>query len=169
METLLTMDLGWTQSAVTRFERPLLAYVRRMLGDAERSRDVVQDTFLQLCRQSRSDVEPKLAPWLFAVCRRRVIDILRQQNTERRMTATVELSDYGMETKAYETVENRDTSQVLMLHLEDLPDQQREAVLLKFQQGFSYKEIADVMELSVSHVGVLLHTAIKTLRERMSD
>ena len=62
METPVTIDAGWTQTAVVRFERPLLAYVRRMLGDAERSRDVVQDTFLQLCRQNRTEIEPRLAP-----------------------------------------------------------------------------------------------------------
>ena len=45
------------------------------------------------------------------------------------------------------------------------PASQQEAVRLRFLQSFSYREIAGVMGLTESHVGVLLHTAIKTLRQ----
>ena len=50
--------------------------------------------------------------------------------------------------------------------LATLTDKQRQAVLLKFSGGLSYREIAEVMALSVSHVGVLLHTALGRLRAR---
>ena len=70
----------WVLDAVTQYERPLLAYVRRLFGDEHRGFDVVQDAFLQLLKQVRAEVEPRLAPWLFAVCRRRVVDILRKEN-----------------------------------------------------------------------------------------
>lgn len=46
----------------------------------------------------------------------------------------------------------------------ELPLREREAVLLKFGGGLSYREIADVMQLSVSNVGFILHTALKTIR-----
>ena len=39
----------WIQEAVDRFEWPLIQYVHRLLGDRERARDVVQDSFLRLC------------------------------------------------------------------------------------------------------------------------
>src|SRR5215211_6326161 len=76
----MATDPDWIVAVARRYERPLLAYVRRLLGDPDRGRDVVQDAFLQLCRQPRAEVEPRLAPWLFAVCRRRVVDILRKEN-----------------------------------------------------------------------------------------
>ena len=40
---------------------------------------------------------------------------------------------------------------------------------LKFQNGLSYKEIAHITNLSVTNVGFLIHTAIKTLRQRMTE
>ena len=49
----------------------------------------------------------------------------------------------------------------------DLSENQREVVRLKFQTGLSYREISDVTGLSVSNVGFLLHTAIKTLRQNL--
>ena len=45
-----------------------------------------------------------------------------------------------------------------------LPLQQRELIHLKFEAGLSYKQIAEAMRMSVSNVGVQLHTAIQTLR-----
>ena len=52
--------------------------------------------------------------------------------------------------------------------LETLPLRQREVVHLKFSEGLSYKQIGAVCDTSVSNVGFLLHTALKTLRERLS-
>jgi RNA polymerase sigma factor (sigma-70 family) len=166
-----SLDREWVLEAVRRHERPLLAYVGRMLGDADRGRDVVQDAFLQLCKQPRTEVEPKLAPWLYAVCRRRVVDILRK---ERRMvlgsaaaSAVMETAP-GRERNPAEAAEARDDTRAALACLEQLPAQQQEAVRLKFQQQFSYREIGEVMGLSESHVGVLLHQALKTLRHRLA-
>jgi RNA polymerase sigma-70 factor (ECF subfamily) len=53
--------------------------------------------------------------------------------------------------------------------VKQLNDRQQEAIRLKFQSGLSYKEIAEVMDITVNHVGVLLHNAIKTIREKLSN
>jgi len=162
----MATDRDWIRAAAQRYERPLLAYVHRLLGDVERSRDVVQDAFLQLCKQPRKDLEARVAPWLFAVCRRRAIDILRK---EKRMIAThddvAEPMAKGMEPS--QTAELHETTRLVLAHLADLPPNENEAVRLRFHQQFSYREIAEVMGLSESHVGVLLHTALKTLRKSL--
>ena len=69
---------------------------------------------------------------------------------------------------AAQAEQNENTQQALRL-LESLPANQKEVVRLKFQSGLSYKEISRVTNLSVSNVGFLIHTAIKTLREQMQD
>ena len=154
-------DRAWIAAAVGRFERPLLAYVRGLLNDRHRGRDVVQEAFLELCRASRSEVEPKLAAWLFTVCRRRVLDILRK---EQRMTSLT-IEPPGARPGPAERTETADAAAAVLARLADLPPTQQEAVRLRFLQSFSYREIAGVMGLTESHVGVLLHTAIKTLRQ----
>jgi RNA polymerase sigma-70 factor (ECF subfamily) len=52
--------------------------------------------------------------------------------------------------------------------LGDLPANQQEAIRLKFQHELSYKQIAEVTQLSVSNVGFLIHTGLKTLRQRLN-
>jgi RNA polymerase sigma-70 factor (ECF subfamily) len=48
--------------------------------------------------------------------------------------------------------------------IDRLPPNQQEVVRLKFQNGFSYKEISRITELSVGNVGFLIHTAVARLR-----
>ena len=68
-----------------------------------------------------------------------------------------------------ETVEAGDLSRAVLDRLSKFPPSQQEAVRLKFLQQFSYREIAEVMGLSESHVGVLVHTAIKKLRQAFAE
>ena len=162
----MATDREWILAAVRRYERPLLGYVRGFLGEAERSRDVVQDAFLQLCRQSprkQKAIEPRLAAWLFALCRNRALDVLRK---EKRMIAAPALAEEPT-AEADDTAEFEDSARAVREQLARLPQQQGEAVRLKFEHSFSYREIGEVMGLSESHVGVLLHHAMKTLRERL--
>jgi RNA polymerase sigma factor (sigma-70 family) len=116
---------------------------------------------------SRSVIEPKLGPWLFTVVRRRIIDCLRKEN---RMTGLDHAPTIASprERGPAEIAEVNDSAKHLILKMQTLPAQQHEAVRLKFQNQFSYREIADVMGLSESHVGVILHQALKSLRAAMT-
>lgn len=63
--------------------------------------------------------------------------------------------------------ETRESADAALAALEDLPALQREALRLKFSGELSYKQIAQTMGKSVTHVGVLIHEGLKTLRERL--
>ena len=63
--------------ALERYERPLISYAKTITGDLESARDAVQETFLRLSRQDLAALEPRLAPWLFFVCRNCAVDHLR--------------------------------------------------------------------------------------------
>ncbi len=161
-------DRNWLQVVIDGFEVRLLRYAARLTGDLERGRDVVQETFLRLCREPSVAGGNYLGQWLFTVCRRLAIDVRRK---ETRMSAqlhgdavcdvTAEAASSGME-------RTDELGQVLRL-LNTLPPNQQEVVRLKFQEEMSYKQIAAITQLSVTNVGYLLHTAVKTLRENVTQ
>ena len=62
---------------------------------------------------------------------------------------------------------NDSAAQVLGL-VERLPANQQEVIRLKFQSGLSYREISRVTGLTVSHVGVLIHTGLKSIRIKLN-
>jgi RNA polymerase sigma-70 factor (ECF subfamily) len=162
------IDERWLRATIERFEAPLIRYAMRMTGDLDRARDVVQETFLRLCRDSSIAASDHLAQWLFTVCRRLAIDVRRKETrmtTHHEGTAVCDLPARNP-TGGIEHAEQFD--RVLEL-LVALPANQQEVVRLKFQEGLPYKAISEITGLSVSNVGYLLHTAVKTLRERISQ
>jgi len=155
----------WIQSAVLEFEAPLILYAARILGDIDRARDVVQETFLRLCRQNHSDVSPHLLEWLYSVCRNRALDLLRRQRTRRAsLLAPTVACKIAPPAKL---IEDRDLAARIINMLDTLPENQRAVITLKFQGGLSYKEISGQTGLSVSNVGFLIHTGLKTLRRAL--
>ena len=159
-------ELEWIQDALARYEQPLLRFAMQWVGRAH-AEDIVQDTFLALCKVQRPEIEQRLAPWLFVVCMNRARDLLREHrrlsplDDEKHMTHP----DSGPSHHA----ERKQSIGRVQAAIEQLPAKQREVLILKFSAGMSYREIAEVTELSVDHVGVLLHFAIKGIRKQLGE
>jgi RNA polymerase sigma factor (sigma-70 family) len=159
----------WVRAALRQYEGPLIRYAAQITGDLDRARDVVQDTFLKLCAESPARLDSHLKEWLFTVCRNRALDVLRKEQRMKPIDqAELEASASREPSPAIQAEQNESSRQALRL-LDSLPTNQQEVVRLKFQGGLSYKEISHVTNLSVSNVGFLIHTAIKTLRQQMQD
>ncbi len=150
------------RAALERYERPLITYACGIAGDLDSARDAVQETFLRLSRQDVTKLEPRLAPWLFFVCRNCALDHRRK---------VVRFADGGVDEEFAdsrplpdaEAGTTEDWARLRKL-VGELPEQQRDVVILKFDGGLSYAEIAEATRLSVSNVGYQLHHAIRTLR-----
>lgn len=144
-------------------EARLLRYARRIVSDAARARDVVQDTFLSLARQpAEPDLRPRLAPWLFTVCRRKALNQIRAEARNTPLDEERPMPSPDADPAA-RLLQSEDREHLLGL-VAGLPQIQREVVRLRYQEGFSYQEISDITEHTVGHVGVLLHTALQNLR-----
>lgn len=143
---------------------PLTRYAARLLGDADRARDVVQDAFLKLMAQPPGAVDGHVVEWLFTVCRHRALDILRKEGRMKRFEEGQAERVRAPEPRPGRLLEHEETRAAILQLIDHLPHHQQEVVRLKFQNGFSYKEIARITELSVSNVGFLIHTAVRRLR-----
>ena len=73
------------------------------------------------------------------------------------------------EPTAAEALERHDEHSRVMRLIGELPERHRELVAMRFAGGLSYKEIAGVTGLSETNVGFILHTALKTLKRRLSE
>jgi RNA polymerase sigma-70 factor (ECF subfamily) len=149
----------WIVDALDLYEDALIRYATWVLRDSELAREVVQETFLRLCREEQTKVGGYVAQWLFTVCRNLAFDTRKR---EARMTP-LENAEIGVNSDA----ENKEAVGEIFQLVESLPKNQREVVYLKFQCDLSYKEISEITKLSVSNVGFLLHTALGTVRKQV--
>jgi len=160
---------SFVQAAVARHQAPLLRYAARLLGgDADRARDVVQDTYVRLLAQPPAEVDGHVAEWLFTVCRNRSLDILRKEGRMKRFEEGQVERLTASEPLPGRTLERAEQHEAVLRLIGKLPHNQQEVIRLKFQNGFSYQEISRITSLSVTNVGFILHTAIKALRQEMT-
>jgi len=154
----------WVVDALELHERPLLRYAGWLLGDPDAARDVVQETFLRLCREDPSRVGDHLAPWLFTVCRNLALDARKKAVKSAPLTGAEIAVDCDLDARH----DARQALDHVLEILDTLPRNQREVVHLRFQGGLSYRDISDVTGLSIGNVGFLLHTAVRAIRSRVS-
>jgi RNA polymerase sigma-70 factor (ECF subfamily) len=160
-------QVAWLDGAVARYQSLLTRYALRLVGDAQRAQDVVQDTFLKLVREDRADLNGRLAEWLYTVCRNRALDVRRKESRMVALAEEVEIEERNGE--AAQSTETKETFATALAALATLPKRQQEVVRLKFEHSLSYQQIAGVTGLSVSNVGYLLHTALNSLRKRLAN
>jgi RNA polymerase sigma-70 factor (ECF subfamily) len=154
----------WVLAALDRYEVPLVRYSSRLLGEEEAAREAVQHAFLQLCQQSPEELEGRVAQWLFAVCRNKALDLIRGR-VRLPAAAEAELALCpGREPDPADVVQQRDLSDQLNGLVAQLPPGQREAIDL-WSEGFSYRQIARIAGQSEGNVRVLVHRAMKYLRQ----
>lgn len=159
--------MEWMRSALAEHEGPLLRYAVRLTGNLERARDVVQDTFLRLCREHPERLNSHLPAWLFTVCRNRALDLLRKEGHTTALTEADLAAHPSSEPSPANVAADREAEADVFRALGDLPANQQEVIRLKFQNGFSYREISRVTKLSETNVGFLIHTGLKTMRQRV--
>jgi RNA polymerase sigma-70 factor (ECF subfamily) len=156
-----TAKSQWIVEVLDRYETQLVRYASWILGNTECAREVVQETFLRLCREDRASISDHLAQWLFTVCRNLAFDVRKKEG---RMTPLGDV-EIGVATD----LEDKQTVSQILQIVETLPKNQREVIYLKFQCDLSYKEISSVTNLSVGNVGFLIHTAVRAIRKQLLE
>ena len=159
---------AWMRAAVRQYEQPLIRFATRIIGDSDRARDVVQDTFLRLWQADRNKVENRIPQWLFTVCRNRALD-LRRRDARLDLFQKKERAASRPQPRADEMLERREAIDRAMAALEDLPQKQATVVRLKFREGMSYREISDQTGIPENSIGPTLTRAREKMRREGAD
>ena len=124
--------------------------------------DLTQETFLKVFKsldQYRNSGHFKA--WLFCVARSVCVDELRKGRIE--YEPDIDISEIGDEYDGIRHVEDEDEIHRL---LSGLPDEQKEAIILHYMEGFSYREIGEIMNIPYRTAQSRVNLARKTLREK---
>ena len=153
---------------VDRWQTRLINFFYRATGNRADAEDLAQETFIELNRAAaRYEAQGTFNAFIFTLARRRLIDSYRKKS--RRPLEFVDPGDYFMQSQPDERDQSREIEEAFHRALAALPDNQRNAILMRQQQELSYEEIAQALEASVSAVKTWIHRARNHLRQELKD
>ena len=152
--------------------RDVYSYSYYRVGDHHDAEDLTEQTFLQAYRhferaQRESDGRP-LRPWLIRIAHNLAANYYR----DRSRRPQTHLEDAAILSAPHETadlVEGRQELQEVLEGVAELPDDRREALIMRFALGMDNREIARALDRTEGATKVLIHRAIKQLEEGLKD
>jgi RNA polymerase sigma-70 factor, ECF subfamily len=171
-------DVSAFERLVEKYKQPVLSLVYRMLRDLTEAEDIAQNVFVQVYKSaSRYEISSKFSTWLFTIARNLSLNEIRRRS--RHPAESIDATHPDNEDQPWHQFEDKKTftppESLLQGELEnkileaisELPENQKNALLLCRQGELSYEQIADVVGTSLSATKSLIHRARETLKHKL--
>ena len=144
----------------------LFRYCNRLTGDPDQAEDLAQEAFFRLLDRGAKGTEASLRSWLFLVATNLVRDRSRTRETRKRILSAFPPPE--PEVGPEKDLDRAEEIKRVRRALEVLPTRDKEMLLLR-QEGFSYREIAEVAGVSHRSVGTILARALQRFATELSN
>lgn len=152
---------------IDRWQGPLWTYVRRLAGEDEAGREVLQDAWVRILRGfPRLRDGSRLRPWLFGIARRALMDRLRVRYAAPTEVEETEVRETAVEPPSRDREEDL---RALERGLGRLPLAEREVLTLFYLEELSLAEVAETLQLPVGTVKSRLFRARQALRRELTE
>ena len=147
----------------------LYSFGTKLCKDEEAVKDALQELFLELfLKREKIKVSPEnLKFYLLLALKRNLIKKLQSdRKTTHHFNETVDFEPvYSIEFQIIEQEQDAEINRKVLNALNQLPNKQKEAVYLRFNEALEYTDIAAILEITVESVRKQVHRALKTVRE----
>ena len=157
---------------VDRYEKKITRYARKFLYSPDDVKDIVQDVFVKVYVNIKSfDVKQRFSPWIYRIAHNEFVNALKKKKSEKISFIDFDvLFPHPVASEAADAgVDRRDLRRLLDQSLEKIPAKYREPLVLYFFEEMSYREIADIMHLPASTVGIRLQRAKALLKKTVEQ
>lgn len=152
---------------IDRFEKKLKRYGQRFLNTPEDIEDMVQEVFIKAYTNIQSfDTSLRFSPWIYRIAHNTFVNALKKQQRQPLSifdADTIFPQLQSRETADQESLDDELREQMSVL-LNKIPLKYREAMVLYFYEELSYKEIASILQIPVTTVGVRITRGKAKLR-----
>lgn len=178
---LLDLYKAGDKSAISqlleRYTRRLRDYIRMMVKDADLTEDLLQEVLIKVAsviEDGRYTDKGRFLPWLMRIAHNRVLDYFRAQKQNRYINEASAGYDILGSTRIAENSIEEDiiSEQIasdLRLLIDELPDEQREVVKMRYYDELSFKEIAEQTDVSINTALGRMRYALINLRKLIKE
>lgn len=156
---------------IKKWQKPVYHFFYRFLQQRETAEDLTQNVFIRIYRAApQYQPSARFSTYLFHIARKVLYNEYRRQQ-RKPSTGLLDLSPQDQEQAMRGTSNSKreEWEEWMASALQQLPDRQKEVMLLHVQQGMGYEEIAEIQQASVSTVKSLLFRARQTLKSLLND
>lgn len=150
------MTLNEYNRSVDTLSDRLYRFVLKSIRDEDTAMDIVQDSFEKLWINRNNISTEKAKAFLFKVAYNRLIDYTRKQGREVKAET---LPEHGTDEQY------SDLKEILALALNKLPEKFKSVIMLRDYEGYSYKEISEIMEMNEALVKINIYRGRTMLKE----
>ena len=149
------------------YQQPIYRYIYRQVGDVELALDLTADVFQRFLQALQKGQGPneKLSAWLYRVAHNKVVDYYRRSKHRNHLQLDERIVAGG-ESPAALAEQNISAKQVRAALVHLTPDQ-RQVITLKFLEGFSNVEVAEILNKPIGAVKSLQHRALAALQRQL--
>jgi RNA polymerase sigma-70 factor, ECF subfamily len=167
---LVTLTLAGSQPSfqeiVRRYERPVFNLICRIVRDPALAEDLTQDVFLKTYRSLTSfDRSRRFASWILRIANNAALDAVRRRRSHPLVEGDPE--DLPIP-QAADPVEIADLGEALSGALDALRPEWRAAIVLRYQEGSSYEEIAEILGIPEGTAKTFVHRARKQMASALA-
>ena len=158
-------------SIVTEYETALLRYATRLVNNRTTAQDVVQNAFIKLFTRWDEEIvaSPRLKGWLFRVTHNEAVDHVRRESRLQLLHSKhAEEQEHAPAHNPHGPLDDQERRALVLAELRKLHPREQQVVLLRLEQGLSYREIAEIMGRTEGNVGNILHHAVKKLSRKLA-
>jgi RNA polymerase sigma-70 factor, ECF subfamily len=161
---------------VDKYQLPVINTCMGIVHNRQDAEDIAQDVFVGIFRSIQSfRADSKLSTWIYRIAVNKSINWVRRQKRQKWLSPLEELITGKHETEIISDptslpsseLENRQRQHKIHIAMDTLPENQRIAFTLNKNEGLSYHEISEVMNLSLSGVESLIHRAKVNLQKKL--
>lgn len=155
-----------------RYEKRILNFSFRFVGDRLSAEEITLDTFMRAYRaRKRYQPTARLSTWIYSIARNLCRDFSKARPKYEMISEDVYELDIATESQSdpKEMALKGELEMKVMEAINLLPPKQREVIIMSYYEGFSYPEIASILRCSPSSVKMAAHQAYLKLRELLSE
>lgn len=152
---------------VERHQRPLLRLCMRFVKDLDLAEDVVQEAFIKAYQKIQMfEARASFKSWLFQIAVNTAKNKLRAKRSDHISVDNVHLAVEG---EAHSSLEKVDLKELIRAHVDELPERQRVALVLRIFEDLSFKEIAVIMKCPYDTAKANYRHAVMKLRHKFAE
>jgi len=160
-------DIDFFETLIYRYEKKMRRYARKFISDDEEIRDIIQEIFIKSYVNIQSfDPKRKFSSWLYRIAHNELVNAFKKK--KRNILPLFELDTFLphslQDNSLSQNIDRQDIRKMIDKCLDQLELKYREPIILYYLENLSYKEIAEIMRIPISTVGIRIRRAKEIMK-----